>query len=68
MSVYEEICRWIKDDVIADIQDGVYDEDNLDTALENAIEQNMNDLGESIWDRKPDMYYELKEELKEMRE
>jgi hypothetical protein len=55
MSVYDEISQWIIDDIIEDIEENDRSKDELDMLLEDYIQQNLDDLSESIWDRRNDM-------------
>ena len=55
MSVYDEITQWVVDDIIEDIEENERDKDDLDMLLDNYIQQNLDDLSESIWDRREDM-------------
>jgi hypothetical protein len=55
MSVYDEITQWVIDDIIEDMEENERDKDDLDMLLEDYIQQNLDDLSESIWDRREDM-------------
>ena len=55
MSVYDEITQWVIEDIIEDMEENERDKDDLDMLLEDYIQQNLDDLSESIWDRREDM-------------
>ena len=55
MSVYDEITPWVIDDIIEDIEENDRSKDELDMLLEDYIQQNLDDLSESICDRRGDM-------------
>ena len=55
MSVYDEITQWVIDDIIEDMEENERDKEDLDNMLEIYIQQNLDDLSESIWDRREDM-------------
>ena len=61
-SVYEEICDWIVDDYLECIDAG----EGAD--IEAIIEQNLEDLSESIWSRRDEIEDEIKKRLGEMGE
>ena len=66
MSVYDEICEWIVSDVVDGIIEGEFDRSELDMVLYETINQNVEDLSDSIWDRENDMREEINRRLKKV--
>lgn len=53
MSVYEDICEWIVEDYLDAVDAGESPD------LDEIIEQNLEDLSESIWSRRDEMENEI---------
>lgn len=68
MSVYDEICEWIISDVVEGIVEGEFDRSDLDMVLYETINQNIEDLSDSIWDREKEMYEEINRRLKKVKQ
>lgn len=62
MSVYEEICEWIVEDYLDQMDAG--ESPDLDAIME----QNLIDLSESIYDRRDEIKHEIEKRMKEMKE
>ena len=60
MSVYEEICEWIVEDYLDQMDAG--ESPDLDAIME----QNLIDLSESIYDRREDIRCEIEKRMKEV--
>ena len=59
MSVYEDICEWIIEDYLDAVDAG----EGAD--IEAIIEQNLEDLSESIWSRRDEIEDEIRKRLGE---
>ena len=60
MSVYEEICEWIVEDYLDQMDAG--ESPDLDAIME----QNLIDLSESIYDRKEEIMYAIEKRMNEI--